>query len=375
MKVTARLKRATRMKLWLWVWALLWLLTPTANALGQNCPEADPNDDIPDHEFIQACLDRGTEVYLVPGNPGYIIGDKIRFRADDRLLTSIGGKARLVAHPNLDAPLIEVQDANYYEISELILDGNVYNRTNAAARCQGSFPGQFGSNIFVHGVGYKVHHIDTVRAMCGSGLEVTGTNFEIYSVYAAENGRTAAEAPGVPLPWADGITLGICDGGYVHDNTIVDNTDVGLMFFKGNGCVIEHNTIRQINKYAFHGLEVGSDKENVDLANSRVWYNTVDVATDRATYGITVGPHTVNASFWTSNVDVRFNTATGAVVNLAVDGVTSGQVKENTLSNNRGSVGLPCGSSENYTAGHWGSTDLGPGYVCRAYDAGCACVP
>lgn len=114
-------------------------LGAAAHAIAQNCPGAVPTDDTPDHSAIQACLDEPgvTQVYLVPGSPGYIIGDKIRFRSDDKLLTSVGGKARLLAHPDLAAPILEVQGADAYEISEIIFDGNVSARTQAAARCAG----------------------------------------------------------------------------------------------------------------------------------------------------------------------------------------------------------------------------------------------
>jgi hypothetical protein len=171
------------------IWGAFALLLLAERPLfAQNCPAANPNDWTPDSVEIQACLDAGNQVVLQPGNPGYIIADKIRFRADDRLFTSVGGKARLLAHPDLDGPLLQVQDANDYEISEIIFDGNKGARTKSFLCFNTAFAGEHGSNVFVNGVNYRVHHIDTINAMCGSGMEVTGNGFDLYSVLAADNG-------------------------------------------------------------------------------------------------------------------------------------------------------------------------------------------
>lgn len=125
------------------------LLLADSPAFAQNCPAANPSDWTPDNVEIQACLDAGNQVLLQPGNPGYIIADKIRFRADDRLFTSVGGKARLLAHPDLDGPLLQVQDANDYEISEIIFDGNKSGRNKSFLCFNTAFAGEHGSNFFV----------------------------------------------------------------------------------------------------------------------------------------------------------------------------------------------------------------------------------
>jgi len=344
-------------------------------AFGQNCPAAVPNDNTTDNYALQACLDAGTELILTPGT--YWINDKIRFRSDDKKLTSVGGKATLKAQPDLNGPIIEVQGANGYVISELILDGNKANRA-FYSECYNSgnhFPGQAGSNGFFSGNDYKLHHIDTINAMCGSGLQVKGNNFEVYSVYAARNGKMSSEAPGIEAPWADGITLERCDGGYVHDNNIVDNTDVGLFVFRGVNCSIQHNTITQTTRYAFEGLGMGDPFANSSFSGTTVWYNTITIALNKATRGLGVGPHTGGLSFaWTTNAgSVRYNSISGAVVNLAVDGIQGGTVTNNTTSNAQGSQGLVCGTAANYTAGHFTGATVSGGYVCRAYDAGCSC--
>lgn len=202
--------------------------------------------------------------------------------------------------------------------------------------------------------------------MCGSGMEVTGNNFNLYSIYAADNG---SEAPGGP--WADGITLGRCDGGHLHDSWILENTDVGLMFFRGVNCLIDNNLIRQLNRRAFSAFTVGSDLDNSDFTGTVVTGNTVEVGYDRATTGINVGPHIANGNVTVFNVgSIRNNSISGAVVNLVVDGISSGEVRDNVVWGAQGTRGLPCGSSRNFTAGHFGSAFVSPGYVPWVYD-GC----
>jgi len=164
-----------------------------------NCPNAVPNDGVDDGAQIQACLDAGTQVILVPGV--YDIEVKIRFRSDDLLLTSEGGKATLRARPWLADSLLQVQGANYYELSELIFDGARDNRYASVLdeicdpcrdyppdQCP-TYAGARGSNFHFQGEGFVIHHIDTINAACGSGMEGTGEYFQIYSVYAADNGE------------------------------------------------------------------------------------------------------------------------------------------------------------------------------------------
>lgn len=90
---------------------------------------ANPNDSSPDHVQLQNCLDAGGNVYLSPGNPGYIIGVTLQMRPNVSKLTSTGAKAKLLAAPSLFGPILNMpQFGNGFEISELIFDGNKANR-------------------------------------------------------------------------------------------------------------------------------------------------------------------------------------------------------------------------------------------------------
>ena len=160
----------------------------------------------------------------------------------------------------------------------------------------------------------------------------------------------------------------------MHDSWIEENTDVGLMFFRGVNCLVDNNQIKQLNRRAFSAFSSGSDLDNSDFTGTVVTGNVVEVGFDKATTGLDIGPHISNPGVFVSNIgSIRNNTISGAVVNLLVDGIQAGEVVNNTVFGNQGSRGLPCGSSANYTAGHFGGATLTGGWTCWVYD-GCACA-
>lgn len=347
--------------------ALLVLPVP-GFAQSPNCPAANPNDWLPDDEAINDCTYYQSAVYLEPGSPGYILTDRIRIREWTTEFAGVGGKAKLLAAPALTSMMVEVQGANYYSMYELIVDGNNSNRTRKDLCFGGSFAGAYGANVLASGVGYVIHHVDTVNAMCGSGLEARGNNFEIYSVYAAFNGDEAPNGP-----WSDGITLTRCDGGYVHNNYIADNTDIGLVFFKGIGCTVRSNTIEQNTRYAFAAAQVGNTgDETISLAGSVFKDNQIYAGENLASFGLLVGTHPwTTGGAITSAGEVSYNTIVGAMANLVVDGIQDGWVHSNTMSNARGTRAYTCTYTSNYTAHHFGSASIQGGYTVHAFDPGC----
>jgi hypothetical protein len=73
---------------------------------------------------------------------------------------------------------------------------------------------------------------------------------------------------------------------------------------------------------------------------------------------------------------VHDNTISGAVVNLAVDGLNGGRVETNTMRGARGSRVLNCARPADYTAGHFFNlSSLQRGFIIRTYDAGTVCQP
>ena len=342
---------------------------------GSNCEEADPNDNEPDDAALQACLNRGGTIALRPGAPGYILERGLILTQSGTVLTSMSPPSRVtvLAHPDLFAAMLGVSDSvSRYEISHIFFDGNV-TRRRRRGECAG-YRG-FGTNLQPRGSNFIIRDISSVRAMCGSAMEVLGRDYEIANNLIANNGLES----GAPEPWADGITLLNCTGGYVHDNTIKESTDVGLVVGGGRGCRIENNIISQSAAYAFAGFHVynfnvGTGGQG-NHAGSVYKGNRITSSLNKMGFGLGVGSHPWDKGHTVSDAGViTANTISGAVVNLAVDGVDNGRITGNALSGARGSrtVAVNCRSSANYTAGHFGKTVLQPGWIgVTFHDGGC----
>ncbi len=345
--------------------AILLLHSATASA---QCAGADPNDWNDDRAALQACIDSSVNLYLEPGNPGYVVdSDKLRIRPPLRLLTSTGsGKARIIAGNSLLGPMLEFDPAiNNYEISELIIDGRKEYRTHNLWACGSSLYAGHGTNVLAKGAYFRIHHLDIINALCGAGIEVTGNDFEIWSLYVADNGFESNDH------WADGLVSHRCDSGSIHDSWFINNTDVALGVGHG-ACIVTFNTIRQTSRYAFAGMVIGS---NFSHAGSQYKYNTIESGYNLMTFGLSVGSHAWKPSEWIQDVgEVMGNSITGAVINLAVDGVLAGTVTGNSFSNPQGNKamnGCPSYPAANYTIGHFGATIVQAGWDAqRTYDNG-----
>jgi len=348
------------------------VMASTAYAQSPNCPGADPTDGTNDSAAIQSCIDNNDAVYLEPGNPGYIINQRLRIKPRTTVLSSVGGKARLVAHVDLDRNMIGISDegGGNFVISELIVDGNRSNRTQSG-KCtspdSGQYAGSHGSNFILNADGWTVHHVDTINAMCGSGLEAYGAGYEVYSVVSADNGFEGSK-------WADGITLGRCDEGYVHDNYIEDNTDVGLVVFRGDSCVVRFNTIVNTDRFAFAGIKLGDTGGGspVTLAGSVTNDNEIYASANKLGFGLLAGEHPWNPNGTITDVgEVAYNAIDGAMANLVIDGIGNGYIMNNSMSNAQGSASLTCSYTTNYTAADFGSATIQSGYVSRDFHPGC----
>ena len=113
-------------------------------------------------------------------------------------------------------------------VANVKFDGRRDNRT-LLNKC--GVPGyNFGPNTQFEGRDWSVHHVESWHAMCGSAMVVLGSNFEIHDCIVQDNGRGVNEGapPGV-FPWSDGMTVLLCDNGFIHDNYLQDNTDIQLV--------------------------------------------------------------------------------------------------------------------------------------------------
>lgn len=156
------------------------------------------------------------------------------------------------------------------------------------------------------------------------------------------------------------MTLTSCNGGNVHDNWISNNTDVGLVVFGGANCIVRNNQINNDARYGFAGLKVGEDTGT--LPGSSIHDNSVTSGLNLLSFGIIVGHHPWGTGTVGDVGEVSYNSATGAVVNLAIDGITAGTVINNSVSSAQGNRGFHCSLSANYTAAHWGSASVQGGW-------------
>jgi putative transposase len=136
---------------------------------------------------------------------------------------------------------------------------------------------------------------------------------------------------------------------------------------------IQALNIRNYEKYGFAGFHVGSFNQSGYHADSQYRYNDVASWYDQQSFGIVIGFHP-----WNATVPVPFagyvndNWTWGAVVNLAIDGISDGEIQRNTFGAHQGSRGFSHGAPANcwsadYTAGDFGSASKQGGYINRIF--------
>jgi len=340
-----------------------------------NCPAANPNDNQPDDSALQNCLNQGGTVVLEPGTPGYIIATGLTINVDNTILTSSGAptRARLVADPALAAPVLQMTNRNGVHISFIEVDGNRPNRTGIST-CMGYRI--FGTNISLEAsTNFSFTDSRSTQAMCGSALQINGTNFELARNLVDNNGH-GREAQDAPEPWSDGMTIGKCDGGYIHDNQVVDATDIAIVDGGGPNCRIENNVIHAMMRHAFGGiaLHVFTSEGNGDHTGTTVKNNQITSAPNMMSFGLSLGMHPWGSCCVGTTAmggTVTGNTVSGAVVDIQVDGVSGMTVTGNMPSDPAGTPGCG-GSTALYTVAHDTNSTVDPGFTARIYDG---CIP
>jgi hypothetical protein len=164
-----------------------------------------------------------------------------------------------------------------------------------------------------------------------------------------------------------------CVNATIRDNQFWDNTDVDLGVNGGPACSVYRNVITHSWKYAFAGLVAGDpSRVGGEVSDNSVWSGY-----DLLGFGILIGCHPWQqcGGGYASNLAVYRNSAVGAVVNLAVDGLNGGSIHDNVAVGAQGGRLLNCpGKSANYTVGH--TINVAPiqtGYTVRTFDFGAAC--
>lgn len=344
--------------------ALVW----TSPLEAVTCPNASPFDDVADDAALQACLDAGGYIELQPGEPGYIIRHGLRMVHDNTTLTTTawGQWVHLRAHVDLDGRMLAMRNDQFlsgWELSYIWLDGSGRSRSLREAACNEDYRHR-GINATLKGSGFNIRYSLFTDAMCGSGLELSGSNFEVYSNYFANNGRPREESA-AGQPWADGLTLHSCNYGSVRNNFFENNTDVDIIVGTGSGCQVRFNTILHSSVYGYAGINIGGG--NVNQIGGSISNNEIMSAPDKLGYGLSVGCWPW-AQVVTPNVgEVADNRITGAVVNLVVDHIDGGIVTGNVLQYPTGTR-LACPVNGQYTAASWGNAQIQPGFVLYTHN-------
>ena len=248
---------------------LLFTLVPSLGSAQNYCLAADPTDSSPDDVALNACLSGGGTIELQTGaSPGYLIDDTLYLtEAGTVLRGSSGNPAYIKATDNLVGLMLIAENVSSFQLEHLNFNGDKYNRTLV---CQGF---DEGKNIRLMGDDWLVFDVVSEYAVCGSGAEVKGSDFEISYSQFNDNGFPV----GGWGQFADGLTVWQCDGGYIHHNQLKNNTDVDLIVGGGVSCTVTDNLIVHDSYYGFAGLMIGyfpgadGDHSGGTYSNNEVW--------------------------------------------------------------------------------------------------------
>jgi hypothetical protein len=278
----------------------------------------------------------GGTIVLQPGSPGYIVNEPgllLRVHGT-RLVSGVGGqKATIIGGQDLRKYIISTDGSIHdVEISHIKVDGRVdvpgwrqYRNCVADVAVWG--------NISLLGDRAYVHDSESISAVCGSALQLRGSNQRILNNYIAWNGRDRFSGE-TGDRWSDGITLLSCYGGEVAYNQLVDNTDIDIVSGGGN-CWVHHNSIWHGGKYAFAGIQLGWFQEGQgNHAGSVYEHNTVTNTSNKLGAGILIGNRPWGSP-WVTGGTVRNNTIDGAVINLLAEGATNVTIQGNSMSSPR----------------------------------------
>ncbi len=239
-----------------------------------------------------------------------------------------------VADPSLTTALVFTGRSNV-RVSHVIVDGN--------REALGWIPG--GAGLIEAGGDASGQRVEYVRAFeprgwtClhateGAGLSCTGITI------AHNDFGPSGQGDG---EWADGISLA-CRRSLVHDNTITDATDGGIVVFGAPGSIVAGNIVRAVTRPLLGGITmVDYGPFAGDYTRTVVDSNVIDGAGRQIRIGLAMGTET-----WTcrpgaprlSGGVVSHNLLQGDMgYGYAVDGVTGWTVMGNVSAANH--AGIP----------------------------------
>jgi hypothetical protein len=335
--------------------------------------DANPFDNASDSQKLNACLSGGGQIALIPdASPGYLIDSTLVITQPGTEITSNTGGGHVIfrAMGTLYGHILDAAPpAAPFYLRHLSLIGQAALNMSDDGRC-----GYYGQNADLRGNGFLIDDVRSSYAMCGSGMVLDGTNFEVKNSVFSTNGWPAG-TPGRDNSWADGLTVGSCGNGWIHNNVFEENTDIDIVVGGGHNCTVENNQIHNYSRYGFAGMHVGwFPSGDGDHAGSQFRNNQIDSGSNQLSFGLIVGyepwytPRPAGTNWRelvTNSGSVTGNVITGAVVNLAIDGVLNGYIQGNSMSGHQGTRGYGCSYSSDYTAHYFGTASIQGGWDAR----------
>jgi len=297
---------------------------------------------------IQACINSAAanDVVELPAGK-YYVAHQIRIESNPITLRTQGKDgsmarcsgavndcAEIVASVGFDGFLGIVQVLqNGTTIDHIVLNGNKSGRASSvsASKCRSSSNG-WGYNMRAHISNFSLTNSINKNALCGTGLEMSGTNNKILNNLFTSNGVHNAN-----MMWADGLTVHNCNNCVFQNNEFFDGTDIDLIFGGCQNCSIKNNTIRHSDYWSgasFAGLMLHAwPGGSGNYTGTEVTGNTIDCgAKKRCGFGLYLGAHG-----WYQTMSyggsIHDNTIANSQQGLVIDDFYGAQVYNNPVSN------------------------------------------
>jgi len=291
-----------------------------------------------DETTINAALARASTVALCRDAVFELRGPVVFSRNNQRLYTqgfpTDSSRALLrVATPEVVTAIDFLGRSNVH-VSHLVIDGN----RPRLGRISG------GPALILAGGDASGQRVEYVRAFEPRGWTCLhafdGANRNCTGMTIAHNEFGPAGRPNGE--WADGISLD-CRRSLVHDNTITDATDGGIVIFGARGSIVAGNTIRAVTRSLLGGINMVDYASDGDFTGTVVDANVIEGAGRPIRIGLAMGTRTwgcVPDAPRLSGGIVTHNVLQGEMgYGYAVNGVTNWIVMDN-VSNAR-HVGVP----------------------------------
>src|SRR5712692_445543 len=181
------------------------LITPSTASAQVNCRSygASPNDTADDTRALQTCFNAnaGRRVLLDPpaaGWPGFIVSDPgLTIPSSGLTIESSQPSTRAViiaGHGLTQFILQQLYESVNWTIMYVSFDG--MNDTSGWRTVNCGDPGTNPGDLFLRGTGFTFAHNEIKHAVCGSGMQIAGSNYSVWDNYVAYNGTGAEERLG-----------------------------------------------------------------------------------------------------------------------------------------------------------------------------------